>query len=81
MGETQSEADIGEADIPGDRGWAVRDEIGGGMRGGKKNPTTDDPGSKIWVRSTAHHCPRQGTQPPQALRALTSGSATSWVTR
>ncbi len=38
MGETQSEADIGEADIPGDRGWAVRDEIGGGMRGGKKIP-------------------------------------------
>ena len=36
MGETLSEADIGEAGIPGDRGWAVRDEKRGGIRGGKK---------------------------------------------
>ena len=38
MGETLSEADIGEAGIPGDRGWAVRDEQRGGIRGGKKIP-------------------------------------------
>ena len=38
MGETLSEADIGEAGIPGDRGWAVRDEKRGGIRGGKKIP-------------------------------------------
>lgn len=38
MGETLSEADIGEAGIPGDRGWAVRDERRGGIRGGKKIP-------------------------------------------
>ena len=38
MGETRSEADIGEAGIPGDRGWAVRDEKRGGIRGGKKIP-------------------------------------------
>ena len=38
MGETLSEADIGEAGIPGDRGWAVQDEKRGGIRGGKKIP-------------------------------------------
>ena len=38
MGETLNEADIGEAGIPGDRGWAVRDEKRGGIRGGKKIP-------------------------------------------
>ena len=38
MGEALSEADIGEAGITGDRGWAVRDEKLGGIRGGKKIP-------------------------------------------
>ena len=38
MGETLSEADIGEAGIPGDRGGAVWDEKRGGIRGGKKIP-------------------------------------------
>ena len=38
MGETLSETDIREAGIPGDRGWAVRDEKRGGIRGGKKIP-------------------------------------------
>jgi len=38
MGEILSEAGIGEAGIPGDRGWAVRDEKRGGIRGGKKIP-------------------------------------------
>ena len=38
MGETLSDADIGGAGIPGDPGWAVRDEKRGGIRGGKKIP-------------------------------------------
>ena len=38
MGEALSEADIGKAGIAGDRGWAVRDEKRGGIRGGKKIP-------------------------------------------
>ena len=38
MGEILSDADIGGVGIPGDRGWAVRDEKRGGIRGGKKIP-------------------------------------------
>ena len=38
MGEALSEAALGEAGIAGDRGWAVRDEKRGGIRGGKKIP-------------------------------------------
>ena len=38
MGESLGEAGIGEAGISGDRGWAVRDEKRGGIRGGKKIP-------------------------------------------
>ena len=38
MRETLSEADIGEAGISGDRGWAVWDEKLSGIRGGKKIP-------------------------------------------
>ena len=38
MGETLSDADIGGAGLPGDRGWAVQDEKSGGIRGGTKIP-------------------------------------------
>ena len=38
IGETLRKADIGGIGIPGDRGWAVRDEQRGGIRGGKKIP-------------------------------------------
>ena len=38
MGETLRETDIAEVGVPGDRGWAVRDEKRGGIRGGKKIP-------------------------------------------
>ena len=36
MVETLSETDIREAGILGDRGWAVRDEKRGGIRGGER---------------------------------------------
>ena len=46
MGEALRAVDIGEAGIPGDRGWAVRDEKRGGIRGGKKIPQLMTLGAK-----------------------------------
>jgi uncharacterized protein YcbX len=38
-GERLSTVDVGARGIPGDRGWAVRDEERGGIRGAKKIPS------------------------------------------
>jgi uncharacterized protein YcbX len=38
QGETLDAVTVGAAGIPGDRGWAVRDEVRGGIRGAKKIP-------------------------------------------
>ncbi len=37
-GERLTASEIGQAGLPGDRAWAVRDEVRGGIRGGKKIP-------------------------------------------
>ena len=38
LGETPSEVTVSERGIQGDRAWATRDEVRGGIRGAKKLP-------------------------------------------
>ena len=38
QGEQRDAARVGKRGLPGDRGWAVRDEVRGGIRGAKKIP-------------------------------------------
>jgi uncharacterized protein YcbX len=38
LGESLSRTSLGEKGMPGDRAWAVRDEVRGGIQGGKKLP-------------------------------------------
>jgi hypothetical protein len=66
LGETLPEVTVGAGGIPGDRGWAVRDEVRGGIRGAKKIARL--------MTCTARYDgePRPGVVPP-ALITLPSG--------
>lgn len=55
-GERLAEARLADDGVPGDRGWAVRDEVRGGIRGAKKIPAlmrcrarcVEEPGAGRW---------------------------------
>lgn len=57
MGESVAALDIGDGGVVGDRGWAVRDEVRGGIRGAKKIGAlmdlvaryTDEPGGPVEI--------------------------------
>lgn len=59
--------EVGAAGIPGDRGWAVRDEQAGEMRGGKRFP--------VLLQCSARYLsePAPGSSPPAEIR-LPDGS-------
>lgn len=55
VGERLERAALGELGIPGDRGWAVRDEVRGGIRGAKKIPAL--------MRCSARYLEEPGADP------------------
>jgi uncharacterized protein YcbX len=70
-GERLAEARLGERGIPGDRGWAVRDETRGGIRGAKKIPAL--------MRCRARYAAEPGEGPPPAPEITLPDGATLWA--
>ena len=74
MGEALSAADIGQAGIAGDRGWAVRDEKRGGIRGGKKIPQL------MTLTATSGPAAPLITAPDGDSASASSGGINEWLT-
>lgn len=67
QGERLPEVTVGERGLPGDRAWAVRDEVRGGIRGAKKIPAL------MQCAATYPQAP-QGDRAPAAEIRLPDGS-------
>ncbi len=73
-GEALERTTLGSAGLPGDRGWAVRDEAAGEIRGGKKLPRL------MLCRARYLHEPDGATTPPAEItlpdgETVTTGDA------
>ncbi len=71
-GERIARTDVGVRGIPGDRGWAVRDEVRGGIRGGKKIPGLMRCSARYLEESTAQRAGPAEILLPDASRVLTT---------
>ena len=67
IGEQLDQTEITEWGIPGDRGWAVRDEKRGGIRGGKKIPQLMTLAATSTVEGAMIAAPDGETMPTNAL--------------
>ncbi len=69
-GESLEEAELGAGGLPGDRAWAVRDEVRGGIRGAKKIPAL------MQLRARYLEPPTAGASRPAEI-ALPDGTSIS----
>ena len=67
IGEQLDQTEIAEWGIPGDRGWAVRDEKRGGIRGGKKIPQLMTLAATSTAEGAMIAAPDGETKPANAL--------------
>jgi uncharacterized protein YcbX len=81
-GETLVSAEIGSRGLAGDRAWAVRDEVRGGIRGAKKIPALmrlsaayPSPPAATGSSPAIIRC-RTARPAGRAIRTCTSGSRT-----
>ena len=69
IGESLDSVGLGAGGLPGDRAWAVRDEVRGGIRGGKKIP------GLMNLRAAYREAPTEGAAAPAPEIFLPSGDS------